>query len=1114
MAFSRLNLIWRNLRYFRGVNLAVCAGMAVATAVLTGALMVGDSVRGSLRELALERLGKVDHVLIASRFFNQDLADRLKSDPTIGNKFEFAPALMMRGGASNEDRTLRTAGVQIAALGGDWAAVSRGKALVNGEIAAAIGITDSAKTAIFTLPMASDTPRDATLARRSRQEVITGLRLQVDRVVTEPGMLTLFGLQGSQRTPRNAWVNLAELQGAIDQRGRVNAMLVHQTTGSADASQAATLQTALRKAIRLDDYGLSTLASKAIDEVAITSRSTYIDPPIVASARQIATEQNVPVREVAVYLLNEVATAGTSQRPARQIHYAVAAGISSLEAGKLGPGEVAINQWTAEQLNAKVGDAITLKFYRRDSGGALNVVSSADRHVQLHVARILPMSGLGADPSLTPEFKGLTDAGSISDWDPPQGVDIDRTLVTKADEAYWKQYRASPKVFVSLETAANMWGDTYGEVTGLRVPAASSKPFTEALQQRLDPAALGLAFTPIKAQQIAAASGSTDFSMLFVAFSFFLIGAAALLVAMLFRLNVEQRARQVGLLSAIGFSPGALRRLALVEGAALALVGGLVGLAASVGYTWLMIAGLRTWWFGAVGTTALRLHIEPRTLLIGFAAGLLVAFCSVLWGLWRVGRTPPARLLAGSWDSPSQVGVRRGRLTAIAAIAATLGGVVMLVLGLTRLLAAQAAFLGGGTLLLAGSLCASAVWLRPRRREMSGIASLFTLAMRNATRHTGRSVLAVGLIAFAAFTLVTVTSMKQGAPQNTREIHSGAGGFNLILLADIPLLADLNTPAGRQLLGVLEPEAPLWQGVQFTSLRSWAGQDASCLNLTRPTQPTILAIPPTLAEQKRFDFAATAEKVDNPWDLLRSDTGDPSVVPVIADSETAQYILKLRLGGVLPIVDQRGQPRKLKLVGMLAHSIFQSELLMGEANFLRLFPSQSGFATVLAQTPTQTEQAVQQRLSSELDEYAVSVDTTSSRLAAYAEVANTYLSTFQTLGALGLMLGTIGLAVVLLRNVVERRSELALLAAIGFARGRRLALLLAENLFLLLLGLVIGTGCALLGIVPALAKSARHMNLLGLAGMLLAIAAIGLAGLVIAVLVGQRHVAPAALRAE
>src|SRR5579864_8770728 len=109
---TRFTLLLRNLRYFRGVNIAVVLGMAVATAVLTGALMVGDSVRGSLADLALRRLGPVDLALISTRFFDQSLADRVSTNfgPTI------APALIVPGGAESGDA--HTADVQIAAIGG------------------------------------------------------------------------------------------------------------------------------------------------------------------------------------------------------------------------------------------------------------------------------------------------------------------------------------------------------------------------------------------------------------------------------------------------------------------------------------------------------------------------------------------------------------------------------------------------------------------------------------------------------------------------------------------------------------------------------------------------------------------------------------------------------------------------------------------------------------------------------------------------------------------------------------------------------------------------------------------------------------------------------------
>jgi ABC-type antimicrobial peptide transport system permease subunit len=247
---------------------------------------------------------------------------------------------------------------------------------------------------------------------------------------------------------------------------------------------------------------------------------------------------------------------------------------------------------------------------------------------------------------------------------------------------------------------------------------------------------------------------------------------------------------------------------------------------------------------------------------------------------------------------------------------------------------------------------------------------------------------------------------------------------------------------------------------------------------------------------------------------------------VIADSESAEYILHLKLGESLAIKDSAGRPRKLRLVATLAGSVFQSEMLMGEANFLRLFPGQSGYSTVLVEAASNDVPAVakllretlnderENELDQEKTDYSASVETTASRLAAYHEVANTYLSTFQVLGALGLMLGTIGLAVVLVRNLIERRPEMALLGALGFRPATRTRLVLWENVGLLMLGLLIGAGCALAGVIPNTMAPPYHINVPALSIALGAVVVTGLLSLLIAVAVFGRRVTPAALRAE
>ena len=61
------------------INLTVALGVAAATAVLTGALLIGDSMRGSLRALTLGRLGFIDEVLVTPHFFRQELANELEA---------------------------------------------------------------------------------------------------------------------------------------------------------------------------------------------------------------------------------------------------------------------------------------------------------------------------------------------------------------------------------------------------------------------------------------------------------------------------------------------------------------------------------------------------------------------------------------------------------------------------------------------------------------------------------------------------------------------------------------------------------------------------------------------------------------------------------------------------------------------------------------------------------------------------------------------------------------------------------------------------------------------------------------------------------------------------
>ena len=204
----------------------------------------------------------------------------------------------------------------------------------------------------------------------------------------------------------------------------------------------------------------------------------------------------------------------------------------------------------------------------------------------------------------------------------------------------------------------------------------------------------------------------------------------------------------------------------------------------------------------------------------------------------------------------------------------------------------------------------------------------------------------------------------------------------------------------------------------------------------------------------------------------------------------------------------------VRFVGALRPGLFQGELLMGERQFLKAFSEEEGYRFFLIEAPAERAAAVTEALEKGLADFGLDVGDTAERLAAYHRVENTYISTFQTLGGLGLLLGTVGLATVLLRNAFEQRRELALLRAIGYRTGHISALVLAENLFLLALGLGAGALSALVAIGPALRTREGQLPLAALGWLLLAVVLTGLAVSRLAVAAIQRLPVLASLRSE
>ncbi|MFH1267836.1 MAG: FtsX-like permease family protein [Planctomycetota bacterium] len=772
-----------------------------------------------------------------------------------------------------------------------------------------------------------------------------------------------------------------------------------------------------------------------------------------------------------------------------------------------------LNSWAAEDLGVEPGAKIHVTYFEPESTRG----EAPERTETFELAAIVDLVGAAKDKAFTPTVEGVTDKASIDDWEAPF-FPFRRKLVRTKDDVYWQEHGLTPKAFVSLATGRQLWGSRFGHSTGFRVTPGermTAESLSERLQRELQPAKLGFAFQPVKRQGLEASVGATSFRDLFLAFSFFLVAAAVMLVALLFRLGVDGRAGQIGILLAVGLSRRKVARLLAGEGVVIAALGSLAGIAVGFGYAKLMLAGLTSegWWLEAIGTPFLRFHVTPSTpanVLVGYTGGVLAALAAIVWAVWRTRHTAARQLLAGQIDAGSPWTAGPPRLARRLAWGMLVGAIA---LGLSALALGEEAqagvFFGAGAMVLVAALVL--VWSRLRAGAVAaavavGRGNLLRMAVRSLARNPGRSTLTIGLVASASFLIVSVSAFHLDPTGQVPSRSSGNGGFALVAESDQPIYHDLNTQEGREELGFSAGDSKALDAARIYPLRVRPGDDATCLNLYQSREPRMLGVPNDLIRRGGFvlkPWVEIGEQMEsaNPWPLLNRDLGRDRdgvpLVPVVLDAATATYALHLGRGKpTLDVTTDGGETVRLRVVGVLSGSIFQGDVLVSEENLLGHFPETSGYRFFLVESDVASDpdaaQAIQEALDSALGDYGLTTETTGQRLGRFLVVQNTYLATFQSLGGLGLLLGTLGLAAVQLRAVLERRGELALLRATGFGRRALVWLVMLENGLLLLAGLGAGVAAASVAVLPHLVSGGASIPWVSLGATLILVLAVGL----------------------
>ncbi len=1061
------SLVIKSFRHYLPAHLTVAAGIAIITAIITGGLIVGDSVTHSLLETARYRTGNISYMVGAGdRIFTRDLATGMAE----GENFKTTPVLRLGGIAVSDGGGKRLNKIQVWGLESGFNQVAgmmpgldsldAGECIISENLALRLDL-EVGDQFLLRIRKASEVPANAPFVSDKVQTV--SARIVVKKLAGRNEMGRL-NMQVSQTAPYNVFLSLDWTNHLLDLENACNLVLV-----SGEQITTLKLEQSVQENWTSKDVSLDIDFIKETQDWKISSRRVFIDAPTSKHIRSVLPE----AEPVLTYFANSISSGGSSNP------YSF---VSTLASAGLKENEIIVNEWLGDDLGIGEGDSVSLKYFVI---GPLRNLQEAEK--QFIVQRVVPIQGRFGDRELAPFIPGLSDAGSCSEWE--TGVPVDLESIRDKDEEYWNNYKGTPKAFISLETAEQLWQNRFGLYTSFRIPDMQEinnaegndfknelekiQQFEKTLVAGLLPADIGFEAVALKDEAVYAAVNGVDFSQLFIGLSFFILVSGIILTILLLSYNIMQRSSQNGTLSALGFSARKILKMVMMENILVAISGTFIGVFLAVLYTRLVFSGLNRVWFDIVRTNVLEVQILPGTLVMGMLVSLLTSLITMFIY---------TRKLLGNKVAEIQKGVektnkKKGEIYLwISAIGLCLLSLILAGIQFfsQQVLNPGSFFLAGGMLLVSILLFSAVIFRRMNRKDTLRI-TIPSLRKRNLAFNRARSMTIIILLAIGTYLVISTGANKKSFTFQSHNKTSGTGGYLFYAESTVPLLSDLNKESNRIEQGLMEQ----FSLVQF---RVNEGDDASCLNLNRISNPRIIASDPERLAN-RFTFATSTEYIDpdSPWKSL--DLEIPGLVPAIADQTVIQWGLGKKVGDTLDYIDELGEPMRLLLVGGLAPSIFQGSVIISEKQFLSHFPSSSGSKVFLIDGDPANTEAISADLRATFRDHGWEMTFTEQRLAEFNSVSNTYLSIFLILGTFGLILGTIGLAIVLVQNIRERRMEIALMTAAGFSRQKIRGIISTEYIILMLIGIMGGFITAVLSTLPVFLSSHSDVSFLFIAGL-------------------------------
>jgi putative ABC transport system permease protein len=1015
----------------------------ILTAVITGSLLTGKSVRSSLKKNSFEKIGSTGIVVSSgARYFDPSLQGRMESKTGV----RCTGVLETEGYCQNFTTGQTSPMVKIYGVNDDFFSfhgidgirINKGEVAVNERLAAYLGLKEGDELTIRYNTL-SDIPADAPFspAKDATESIVlkTGIILADDRSGN-------FSLGISQITPLNIFIGLADLTGDRNKTSKLNRLLFrnqHDVT-------IPDINKSLHEVLKPQDIGLTLRAVPKTGGYELISSRIFIDQVQVDEINKL----KLPSFPVITYLANSFTKGG------RMTPYSFIAAIDpSLYKGIPSGNGIVINKWMADDLSAATGDSINVAWYSPDPLNHLR-----EKNMNFVVSHVVDMEGIWADSLLMPEFPGIAGKKTCTGWDAGTPINSDR--IRPKDEAYWNRFGGTPKAFISYGKGRELWGNNFGPVTSIRFRSdISENEILAKLAGSIDPGKAGFIISDLHAESAKAADEGVDFSTLFLSLGFFIIFSSLILLILVVSIFLESKKEQINTLFSMGFENHAIEKILMYETGMIALCGALLGAFAGGLFNILAIGALNSVWQGAVQTDTLVSDFDSLSLLTGFAITVVIILLILKIKSDRFLKNLN-RPETGKTAGPS------GRINLI--VSAVFVVITLAMTALSFIISSHSTLLSfsAGILLFGTLIFLTRQYFITRRK--TGIYSFRNVKQVSGSYYSfypSQAIAPVLFLAAGLFAVVITGVNRMNLSNGMLKPSGGTGGYLLWGESSVPIRENLSSPEGRNEYGLDEDDL---KGLSLIQARKNSGNDASCLNLNHITSPPLLGIDPSQFVSKgAFSFASEikGKKETNPWLTLNYSSGD-SIIYGIADQTVLQYGLKIRPGDTLKTRAESGQVLNVIISAGLKSSVFQGYVLIGSENFSRYFPSIPGSQVFLADGNPELSELYITTLSDRLSGFGVHFEPAANRLATFFVVTNTYLSVFTILGGIGMILGVAGLGFMLIRNFNQRKRQFGLMMAAGFPLSTVRRIIFDDHALILLAGILTGLISALVATRPSI----------------------------------------------